>query len=162
MISMKTAPLALALVAAVGLAACGGSDGPTVAGPTASAPPAAPPTPAPTPAPTPTPRPAASVGGLWLVDSGNLTGYGIDVSQSGTRLEGRSVFPVRDVTGPLVGEVSPSGRVTWSTAYGNGATDSFDGQLSADGRTIDGVLTFDIPAARFRGSAPILLTFHRP
>jgi hypothetical protein len=120
------------------------------------------PTPAPTPAPTPTPVPRADCSGVWLIVSGNLTGYGIDVNQAADgSLSGRSIFPVRDVTGPLRGSCSASGHVNWSTDYGSSDHDSFEGDLTPAG-TIDGTLTFTLPSIRFVGSAPVTLTLqHR-
>jgi hypothetical protein len=137
-------------------AACGG--GPTTAsgGASPSPPTASSPTPAPTPAPT------ADANGVWLVEAGDLEGYGIDVTQTGTKIAGRSIFPVRDVTGPLNGTVTAAGHVTWVTAYGNDATDAVEGDIAAGGTTIEGRLTFDIPSAHFHGGTNIVLTLqHR-
>jgi hypothetical protein len=47
------------------------------------------------------------------------------------QLQGRSVFAIRDVTGPLKGSVTAAGDVTWTTSYGNSATDSFEGDMTA-------------------------------
>jgi PKD repeat protein len=67
--------------------------------------------------------------------------YGIQVQQTGKVVKGRTVFPVRDLTGALKGNVYPDRRVTWRTDYFGGAfRDYFDGKLSTDLNTLTGTL----------------------
>ena len=127
---------ALALVST--LFACGG--GSTT--PTQSTLPPAQPTPVPTPVATPPPAPA-TVSGFWLARTGNLAGYGIEVTQSGNTFRGRAVFPFRNVTGPTVGAVTGN-TVRYDTDYGAGDTDSFDGTLDASRTRMTGTVNFQL------------------
>lgn len=126
---------ALALVGS--LVACGGGGS---TNPTQTTLPPAQPTPAPTPVATPAPT---TVTGFWLARTGNLAGYGIEVTQSGNAFRGRAVFPFRNVTGPTVGSVNGV-TVRYDTDYGAGDTDSFDGTLDASRTRMTGTVAFQL------------------
>lgn len=128
---------AAALLLVGTLVACGGGGSTTPTQPTL---PPAQPTPAPTPAATPAP---ASVSGFWLARTGNLAGYGIEVTQSGNTFRGRAVFPFRNVTGPTVGSLNGA-TVRYDTDYGAGDTDSFDGALDASRTRMTGTVAFQL------------------
>ena len=81
---------------------------------------------------------AKSVAGIWKDKDQQ---YGIQVQQTGKVVKGRTVFPLRDLTGALKGTVSADGRVMWRTEYFGGVfRDYFDGKLSADLDTLTGTL----------------------
>jgi hypothetical protein len=135
---VKYAGRAAALVLVSTLVACGGGG----TGPTQTTLPPAPPAPAPTPVATPTPAPA-TVSGFWLARTGNLAGYGIEVTQTGNAFRGRAVFPFRNVTGPTVGSLNGA-TVRYDTDYGAGDTDSFDGTLDASRQRMNGTVAFQL------------------
>jgi hypothetical protein len=134
---VKYAGRAAALALVSTLFACGGGS-PVV--PPSTLPPATP-TPAP-PVATPPPAPA-TVTGFWLARTGNLAGYGIEVTQSGNTFRGRAVFPFRNVTGPTVGAVTGN-TVRYDTDYGAGDSDSFDGTLDASRTRMTGTVNFQL------------------
>jgi PKD repeat protein len=81
---------------------------------------------------------AKAVNGVWKDKDQQ---YGIQVQQKGKTIKGRTVFPVRDLTGALKGIVAADRRVTWRTDYFGGAIrDYFDGTLSPDLDTLTGTL----------------------
>jgi len=81
---------------------------------------------------------AKALAGVWKDKDQQ---YGIQVQQTGKVVKGRTVFPLRDLTGALKGTVLPDRRVTWRTDYFGGAIrDYFDGKLSADLNTLTGTL----------------------
>jgi PKD domain len=81
---------------------------------------------------------AKAIAGVWKDRDQQ---YGIQVQQAAAVVKGRTVFPVRDLTGALKGVVGADGRVTWRTDYFGGAIrDYFDGKLSADMDTLEGKL----------------------
>ncbi|MET0556714.1 MAG: hypothetical protein ABW221_26985 [Vicinamibacteria bacterium] len=135
---VKYASRAAALALVSTLVACGGGS----TGPTQTTLPPAQPTPAPTPVATPVPVPT-SVSGFWLARTGNLAGYGIEVTQSGNTFRGRAVFPFRNVTGPTVGSLNGA-TVRYDTDYGAGDTDSFDGALDASRTRMTGTVAFQL------------------
>jgi hypothetical protein len=134
---VKYAGRAAALALVSTLVACGGGS-PT-------RPPIVEPTPQPTVAPpvvTQPPAPA-TVSGFWLARTGNLAGYGIEVTQTGNAFRGRAVFPFRNVTGPTVGSLNGA-TVRYDTDYGAGDTDSFDGTLDASRTRMNGTVAFQL------------------
>jgi hypothetical protein len=132
---------ALALVSTLFACGGGGDTRPTQV----TLPPVA--TPAPTPAPTPVPAPA-TVSGFWLARTGNLAGYGIEVTQTGNTFRGRAVFPFRNVTGPTVGSLNGN-VVRYDTDYGAGDSDSFDGTLDASRTRMNGTVNFQLRSIGF-------------
>lgn len=81
---------------------------------------------------------AKALAGVWKDKDQQ---YGIQVQQSGKVVKGRTVFPLRDLTGALKGTVSADRRVAWRTNYFGGAfRDYFDGTLSPDLDTLTGTL----------------------
>jgi hypothetical protein len=138
---VRYAGRAAALVLVSTLFACGG--GGTVV-PPSTLPPA---TPTPPPVATPPPAPA-TVTGFWLARTGNLAGYGIEVTQTGNTFRGRAVFPFRNVTGPTVGSVNGN-VVRYDTDYGAGDTDSFDGTLDASRTRMNGTVNFQLRSIGF-------------
>jgi hypothetical protein len=88
--------------------------------------------------------------GFWLVQSGQLSGYGIEVSQTNsTSFRGRAVFPIRGLTGPTEGSVSASGVVRYDTSYSPSDFDSFDGQLDASRNSMTGTVNFNLRSVNF-------------
>ncbi|HET8645570.1 MAG TPA: PKD domain-containing protein [Vicinamibacteria bacterium] len=68
---------------------------------------------------------------LWLEAVSFPEGrYGIDITQQGTRFTGRVISPFAGATGPLTGEVTAAGAVTYEANYvGFNYSESFSGQL---------------------------------
>jgi PKD repeat protein len=82
-----------------------------------------------------------SLDGLWDDDAQQ---YGVKLTQSGQSLRGRTVFRIRSLTGATTGTVDGDMRITYSTDYGPGLSDSFEGRLDAGLDRITGKLTLHI------------------
>jgi len=70
--------------------------------------------------------------------------YGVKLAQTGRSLGGRTVFRVRNLTGATTGNVDSQMRITYSTDYGPGLSDSFEGRLDPGLDRITGKLTLHI------------------
>lgn len=87
-----------------------------------------------------------SLDALWDDDAQQ---YGVKLTQTGRSLRGRTVFRVRNLTGATTGNVDSEMRITYSTAYGPGVSDSFEGRLDPGLDRITGKLTLHIFGAPF-------------
>jgi PKD repeat protein len=83
---------------------------------------------------------------LWDDDAQE---YGVKMTQEGTSFHGRTVFRVRGLTGATTGSVDNTLHVTYSTSYGAGVSDSFQGRLDPDLDHITGKLTLNIFGLQF-------------
>jgi hypothetical protein len=89
--------------------------------------------------------------GFWLVESGQLQGYGVEISEStATTFRGRAVFPIRNLTGPTQGSVTAAGAVRYDTTYGAGDFDAFEGQLDASRNSMTGSVSFILRSVNFQ------------
>ena len=70
--------------------------------------------------------------------------YGVKLTQNGQALRGRTVFKIRNLTGATTGNVDSDMRITYSTDYGPGLSDSFEGRLDPGLDRITGKLTLHI------------------
>ena len=79
-----------------------------------------------------------SLNGFW---NDRAQGYGIEVTQSGKSISGRTVLGVRNLTGALKGTVDQNLVVNYKTSYFNGAfRDYFDGRLDSSLDAMSGKL----------------------
>jgi PKD repeat protein len=79
---------------------------------------------------------------LWLEAVSFPEGrYGIEIAQQGARFTGRVISPFAQATGPLTGDVTASGAVTYEANYvGFDYSESFSGQLDGSLDRIPGTI----------------------
>lgn len=87
-----------------------------------------------------------SLDALWDDDAQQ---YGVKMTQTGRSFRGRTVFRIRDLTGATTGTVDSDLRIRYSTDYGPGVSDSFEGRLDSNLDRITGKLTLHILGVPF-------------